>query len=319
MTRILVTGASGFVGKHLTQYLLGLRNVEVFGMCRRFSFQKCVPGVREFHADLLSPASLRKAFRKIKPHRVYHLAGKASVAASLKNPRETFRLNVDGTKNLLEAALAEKCLPRIHIAGSAEVYGNTGRAGRLLTENSLLRPINPYAVSKLAQEFLARQYFLSRGLPIVCTRAFIHIGPGQSEHFVASSFARQSALIALGLKNPEMRVGNLKAVRDFTDVRDVARAYYLALEKGRAGQVYNICTGKPRKVEEILRFYLDALSVRIRVFRESDRSPKADVSFLAGNSRKLRELTGWRPRHTFGQTLNDLLVYWTKRIRDEKK
>jgi GDP-4-dehydro-6-deoxy-D-mannose reductase len=319
MKRVLITGASGFVGQHLSRHLLGLGGIEVFGMRRKSSSQKCVPGVFEFHADILDASSVRKAFRKIKPHRVYHLAGQSSVAESWRDPRKTFRVNVDGTRNLLEAALGEKIAPRIHIAGSAEEYGSQAGNRRLLSELSPLRPVNPYAVSKIAQEFLAVQYALSKKLSIVCTRAFNHFGPGQSDRFVASSFAKQFALIMLGLKKPWIEVGNLKAVRDFTDVRDVVRAYHRVLEKGKSGEVYNVSTGNPREIRDILRFYLRGASVKIKVLSTPARSRTVDASFLVGNARKLQKLTGWRPRIQFEETLCDLLDHWKERILREKK
>lgn len=308
--RILVTGASGFVGRHLSRHLLTFKNTEVFGLCRKRPGQKCVPGVREVYGDILDKASLKKTLRTIRPDRVYHLAGQSSVKDSWSDPKATFRVNVEGTENLLEAVLASGKLPRVHIAGSAEVYGAQGSSGGRLREKIKLKPINPYGRSKAAQEAAAMRYFKKQGLPIIVTRAFNHIGPGQDERFVTPSFAKQVVRIEHGLQRPEIEVGNLDVVRDFTDVRDVVRGYHRALEKGRPGEVYNVASGKARRVREILQFYLKNTSVRIEVRPKESRLRKADIQRLVGDTRKIARDTGWRPKIAFERSLKDILTDW---------
>ncbi len=315
--RVLITGSGGFAGTHLAAYLLSLKKFEVFGLARPGSERKNISGVRELPVDILNFESVRTALKKSKPERIFHLAGQASVALSWNNPQDTFKVNVEGTRNLFEAVLAEKLKTRIHVACSAEQYGVSGNKEKRLREDSAFMPLNPYAVSKIAQEFLACQYFLSKKLPVVCTRAFNHFGPGQSEQFVASSFARQFALIELGLKKPQIEVGNLEAVRDFTDVRDVAMAYYLALEKGKPGEVYNVASGKARKVSQILYFYLKRSSVKIRVISKQART--TDLKNLVGDPKKLLKSAGWSARIPFEKTLADLLTYWKGRVVSEKR
>ena len=315
--RVLITGASGFVGRHLSRLALSKKGTKVYGLVRSArSASSLVPGVRPVRADLLSTRSMLAVLRRVRPHRIYHLAGQASVALSWKLAKRTFEVNVGGTRSLFEAAgrLARRMTGlRIHVAGSADVYGASARTGSKLTEETPLRPVNPYGASKLAQELLALQYHFGRGLFIVRTRAFNHFGPGQSDGFVVPAFARQVARIERGLKKPVLEVGNLKTARDFTDVRDVVRAYWLVMEKGRAGEVYNVASGRARRIADVLKFYLRASSVKIKVRVDRARLRASDVRCLIGDARKLRRLTGWRPRIRFESTLADVLKDWEQR------
>ncbi len=304
--RVLITGATGFVGYHLSVLALSRKGVRVYGLVRRSS-DKLVRGVVPARANLLSKKSMISVLQKTRPDRIYHLAGQASVAHSWKEPKKTFKVNVGGTRALLEAARETGSKARILVCGSADEYGASARARGKITEDFPLKPRSPYGVSKLAQDLLGMHYFSTYGLWIVRTRAFNHLGPGQGLNFVAPSFAKQITDIVSGKQKPEIKVGNLAAVRDFTDVRDVVRAYWLALEKGAVGEVYNVCSGRPRRVSDILRFYLRAASVKIQVNRERSRMRASDIPRLVGDAGKLTRVTRWKPRIRFETTLRDLL------------
>ncbi len=313
--RLLITGAGGFVGRHLSVLALSKKKAQVYGLVRSQAASKLVAGVKPVRGDLLSASSMASVLKKVKPERIYHLAGQASVALSWKEPASTLRVNLGGTRSLLEAVRKTGSRARILVVCSADEYGASARSGRKLTEEAPLVPLNPYGRSKVAQDLLAQEYFRTHGLPIVRTRAFNHFGPGQSDRFVVPGFAKQVALIEAGRQKPQIQVGNLEAVRDFTDVRDVVRAYWLALEKGRAGEVYNVAGGRGRRVADVLRFYLGASSVRIKVRRDRSRLRASDMPFLIGDARKLERQTGWKPRIRFETTLRDVLKDWRKKIR----
>jgi GDP-4-dehydro-6-deoxy-D-mannose reductase len=217
--------------------------------------------------------------------------------------------------NLLEAVRHTGIKPRILVTCSAEGYGASANKVRFLDESAPFAPLNPYSVSKVAQDLLAHQYFLALGQKVVRTRAFSHTGPGQNDSFVAGSFAKQVALIEAGRQKPVIRVGNLKAIRDFTDVRDVVRAYALALEKGKAGEAYNVCSGKGRRISELLDIYLSESSVKIKVKHDPGRQRAGDIPRLVGNPKKFINATGWKPEIPFEQTLRDVLDYWRERVK----
>ena len=311
--RVLITGVTGFAGGHLAQYLSSVKKVELFGFRRARSKKEAPKNVRLLKADLLDKEAVRKALGQIKPDRVFHLAGRASAGQSWQNPGETFKNNVTGTQILLEEIVRQNSRTRVHIAGSAEVYGLCPE-GTKVRENAPFHPLNPYAVSKVAQEAVSLHYFKNYRLPVVITRAFNHIGPGQSESFVSSDFAKQVAAIEAGTSKPVMNVGNLGSVRDFTDVRDMVRAYWLALERGKPGEIYNISSGRGRKVSEILQFYLRHSAVKITVRKSSELRRRMDAPFLVGHAGKFQKQTGWKPEIRFEQSLKDILHDWRKRI-----
>lgn len=317
--RVLITGITGFAGSHLADFLARRDGIQLYGIRRRLvaSFARPVAShaVRFFDCDLRNARAVQRLIRKIRPDRVFHLAAESSVTGSLKAPLGALETNVFGTLNLLEAirtARLGKC--RVHIAGSAQEYGLSGASP--VSERAVLRPQSSYAVSKIAQDLIGRQYFLSFHLKVVRTRAFNHTGPGQRQDFVASSLARQVALIEADRQKPVIHVGNIRAVRDFADVRDVVRAYWLALEKGVPGDVYNICTGVGRSVRDILSVYLSLTDRRIRVKQEAQRMRPGDIPKLIGDPRKFAERTGWRPLIPFEKTLGDLLAYWRKNVKN---
>ena len=297
----MITGSSGFVGRHLTDFLAAKKGVKVFGIHAR-------------DGDVRDAKKVLGLLRKIRPDRIFHLAAQPSVPLSWKDPKQTFQVNLIGTLNLLEAARRLGLRPQIQIAGSSEMYGSAPRDHRI-RETDLLQPMNPYAVSKASQDILAGQYHASLGFEIIRTRAFNHIGPGQSENFVVSNFAKQVASIEAGRQSPVIRVGHLESVRDFTDVRDVVRAYWLALEKGDPGQAYNVCSGVGRKIRQIVDFYLAQSRVKIKFQKDTSRLRLSEVSRIVGNPEKFMKKTGWKPLIPFETTLRDILDDWRLNVK----
>ncbi|NIM58969.1 MAG: NAD-dependent epimerase/dehydratase family protein [Candidatus Aminicenantes bacterium] len=317
--RVLITGITGFAGSHLADYILDNHpEVKLFGLIRWRSRMENILHIQdniELHeGDLKDIVSLKKCLSEIKPDRIFHLAAQSFVPFSWKCPSETFSINALGQINLFEAVLSLKLSPRIQVAGSSEEYGHVYPAEVPMKETNPLRPLSPYAVSKVAQDLLAWQYFKSYGLRTVRTRGFNHTGPRRGEVFICSNFAKQIAEIEKGKKEPVIYVGNLEAKRDFTDVRDTVRAYWLCLEKGKDGDVYNVGTGKPYAMQEILDLLLSMSKVKVKTKLDPARLRPSDVPVLFPDCNKLKELTGWEPKIPFKQSLQDLLDFWRERV-----
>ena len=317
--RVLITGITGFAGSHLAEHILDQHpGSQVFGLVRWRSRMENLEGfVRrvELHeADLKDIVSLRKSLAEIKPDRIFHLAAQSFVPTSWTCPAETFAINAIGQINLFEAILSLKLEPLIQVAGSSEEYGFVGPDEVPMKETNPLRPLSPYAVSKVAQDLLAYQYFRSYGLKTVRTRGFNHTGPRRGEVFICSNFAQQIARIEKGKAEAVIHVGNLEAKRDFTDVRDMVRAYWLTLDKGEPGDVYNIGTGRAHTMQEILDMLLSMSSVPVKVKVDPRRLRPSDVPILLSDSGKFKKLTGWEPRIPLHKTLQDLLEFWRPRV-----
>jgi len=317
--RVLITGITGFAGSHLADYILSEhKDVEIYGIIRwrsrRDNIHHILDRIHLYEADLKEIVSLKKALSQIKPDRIFHLAAQSFVPTSWKCPSETFSINAIGEINLFEAVLGLGINPRIQIAGSSEEYGLVHPDEVPMTEDSQLRPLSPYAVSKVAQDLLAYQYFKSYGLDTVRTRGFNHTGPRRGDVFICSNFAKQIALIEKKRQEPVIFVGNLEAQRDFTDVRDMVRAYWLSLEKGEKGEVYNIGTGKAYRIKEILDRLLSLAGDDVEVKVDPDRLRPSDVPILLSDSTKFRKITGWEPKIPFTQSLSDLLDFWRERV-----
>lgn len=316
---VLITGITGFAGSHLADYILENHpDVKVFGIARWRSRMENLLHIQDqielFEADLKDIVSLKKCMAEIKPDRVFHLAAQSFVPTSWLCPAETFAINSIGQINLFEAILSLGLKSRIQIAGSSEEYGLVYPDEVPMKETNPLRPLSPYAVSKVAQDLLGYQYFQSYGLWTVRTRGFNHTGPRRGDVFICSNFARQIAEIENGKREPVMYVGNLEARRDFTDVRDTVRAYWMSLEKGEPGDVYNIGTGKAYTMQEILDMLLGLSRERVKVETDPKRLRPSDVEILLSDSTKFRKLTGWEPKIPFSQSLQDLLDYWRARV-----
>ena len=317
--RVLITGITGFAGSHLAEYILShFPDVRVYGIVRWRSRMDNISGIIdkiELHeADLKDIISLRKCLAEIKPDRIFHLAAQSFVPTSWKLPAETFAINAIGQINLFEALLGLKMNPRIHVAGSSEEYGQVFPDEVPMKETNPLRPLSPYAVSKVAQDLLAWQYFQSYGMKTVRTRGFNHTGPRRGDVFVTSNFAKQLAEIETGKREPVISVGNLEARRDFTDVRDIVRGYWLCLEKGVDGEAYNIGTGKAYSMREVLDMLLALSKMRVNVKVDPARLRPSDVPILLSDSSKFVSLTGWKPEIPLTQTFKDLLDYWRQKV-----
>ena len=311
--RALITGAAGFVGRHLTTLLARDGAWEIFGIESRPSMS--IPDVRMIVCDLRDDALTRKAIHDCRPDAIFHLAAQANVPVAVASPSDTLINNAVAQINVIEACRAASLDPVILVVSSAEVYGAAAPEDLPLTEQQPFRPANPYAVSKVAQDMLGLQYFLSYGMRIIRVRPFNHIGPGQSDHFVVSNFARQIAEIEAGLADPVVRVGNLDAQRDFLDVRDVVRAYELITRPEFAGEVFNVASGIPRSIRSILDQLVTLSSAEITIQEDPARLRPSDVPMLIGDAGKLTRSTGWEPRIPIEQSLADTLDFWRERIR----
>ncbi len=317
--RTLITGITGLAGSHLAQHLLRHSDAQVHGTIRWRSNRENIAGFeRELilhECDLKDPYAVLRLLQQVRPQRIFHLASQSNVASSWNSPRETLINNITAQLNLFEAVRQEKIEDlRIHVSGSSEEYGLVHENELPVRETNPLRPLSPYAVSKVTQDTLAYQYHQSFGLYIVRTRSFNHTGPGQSDVFVASNFAKQIVEVEMGLREPVIRVGNLEAQRDFTDIRDVVRAYALALDQCKPGEVYNIGSGKAHSIKQLLAVLLGMSRIIIQVEQDPSRMRPSDIPKLVGDMDKFRRQTGWRPRIAFEQTLKDLLDYWRARL-----
>lgn len=298
--RALVTGAGGFVGVHLVRHLEEQGDVVI-------QLERTVDGIDIADADALTDAVVAA-----KPEAVYHLAGAADVGGSWLAPRETFIANALGTLNVLEAS-REAGAERVLAVTSADVYGRVTEAELPLDEQQPLRPVSPYAASKVAADALAQQAWLGHGLPVVRVRAFNHLGPGQSDRFVAPSVA---ARIARNERDggDEVPIGNMTPLRDVTDVRDVVRAYRLLVESGEPGVAYNVCRGRAVSVREIAESLLAMATRPMRLVSDPALQRPVDIPVLVGDNRALREATGWEPTIPLEKTLADVLDDWRTRL-----
>jgi GDP-4-dehydro-6-deoxy-D-mannose reductase len=316
--RVLITGITGFAGSHLAEFLCRKKGIEIYGIERWRSRPENIEHIRDkinlYECDIRDASSVRKVITEIKPHRIFHLAAQSFVPASWTAPAETLTTNIIGQLNVFEAVRQTGINPMIQIAGSSEEYGIVKKNELPIKETNPLRPLSPYAVSKVGQDLLGYQYYMSYKLHIVRTRGFNHSGPRRGDVFVESSFARQIALIEKGKSPPVIYVGNLNAKRDYTDVRDMVRGYWLALEKGSPGEVYNICSGKVYSVREVLDMLLSFANVQPKVKQDPKRMRPSDVPILCGDNRKFVQETGWKNEIPFEVTLKDLLNYWRNKV-----
>ncbi len=315
--RVLITGVTGFAGSHLADFALSHGGVEIFGTARWRSPSQNIEHIADkmtvIDADLRDASSIESLVADIKPTWIFHLAAQSYVVSSWNLPSDTITTNVVGTVNLFEAVRRARYSPRVLVACSSEEYGYVEPDEVPITEKNPLRPLSPYGVSKVGQDLLSYQYFKSYGLDVVRTRAFNHTGPRRGRVFVCSNFAIQIIEAQKGLR-PYVSVGNLDAVRDFTDVRDTVRAYWLALEAGEAGEVYNICSGRGYSIREVLEKLIALSGADVKVRVDAERLRPSDVPLLIGDRTKFTERTGWQPRIPFDQTLSDVLAYWRERI-----
>jgi GDP-4-dehydro-6-deoxy-D-mannose reductase len=316
--RVLVTGGAGFAGSYLVEYLLrqGQEVVVIDRMGNHLANLEHVRNdVRIEQGDLLDPDRMRQVLQDARPQRIYHLAAMSSPQKSFQNPKLAYDLNFTGTLNLLCAWRDLQIESRLLFVSSAAVYGPVDAADVPLGEDAPLRPASPYAGSKAAGEMLALQFFQAYGLPVVRVRPFNHTGPRQMPGYVCSGFARQVAEIDLGLRPPQVMVGNLRVRRDFSDVRDIVRGYYLLLEKGEAGDVYQLCSGVSVSVESVLRRLIALSSQPIQVAVDDARLRPEESPVMCGDPSKVRRAVGWQPEYDLEVTLRDLKLYWEAELQ----
>ena len=317
--KVLITGITGFVGSHLADYLLSLGSIEIHGIERWRSRTENIEHIRDkiklVGCDIRDSISVTETIGKIKPDKIFHLAAQSFVPSSWQAPQESLTTNIIGELNVFEAVRAVNINPVIQIAGSSEEYGLVLPDELPIKETNPLRPLSPYAVSKVGQDFLGYQYYKSYNMNIIRTRAFNHTGPRRGEVFASSNFAKQIVEIEKNKREPVIFVGNLDARRDFSDVRDVVRAYWLATEKCLPGEVYNISSGKALSIKEMLDLLLKISKVKVEIKQDSARMRPSDVNVLLGDNTKFCKQTGWKPEIPFEQTLKDLLEYWRGKIK----
>ncbi|MBN2070499.1 MAG: GDP-mannose 4,6-dehydratase [Candidatus Krumholzibacteriota bacterium] len=312
--KVLITGITGFAGSHLADYCLANQDVDLYGIIRWRSRTENIEHIWDklklLECDLRDASSTRQVVEDIMPDYIFHLAAQSFVPTSWSAPSESLITNIIGQLNIFEAVkkLDLKC--RIQIACSSEEYGMVYPDEVPIKETSPLRPLSPYGVSKVGQDMLGYQYFMSYGMKIVRTRGFNHTGPRRGPVFVCSDFAKQIIDIENGIRKPVMEVGNLDARRDFTDVRDMVRAYWLSLEKGKPGEVYNICSGKSYSIREILDKLVEISGVEVDIKTDKGRLRPSDVPLLEGDYGKFHTDTGWKPEIPVDKTLSDLLDFW---------
>jgi len=317
--RVLITGITGFVGSHLVEYLLANQSqTEIFGIKRWRSPKDNIrhllndPQIKIYDCDLRDLGSLLRVFGEVKPDVIFHLAAQSFVTTSYMAPVDTLECNISGTANLLEALRILKLDPVVHICSSSEVYGQVTQADIPIRETCPLRPVSPYAVSKLGEDMLGFMYWEAYQIRTIRTRMFTHSGPRRGEVFVDSFFAHQVARIELGLQQPVVRVGNLDSIRTFADVRDTVRAYWLLVQKCPPGEVYNIGGDITMTIREMLDLLLGMTNYKKKIDVRVDQAliRPADVTLQIPCSDKFKAATGWKPEIPYRQTLLDMLNYW---------
>lgn len=305
--RTLITGANGFAGTYLVEHLSNTVSAELHGVGlnapnnpARFNSYASL--------DMRNREEVSAYIKEVQPDEIYHLAAQASPARSHTDPWNTLEINIRSQLNVLLACLEHDLRPRIIVISSGDIYHVTPDQIPL-KESTPLKSSSPYSLSKITQDMMALQYYESYGLDIIRVRPFNHVGPGQTANFVVPDFAMQIARIEHGLQEPVMRVGNLSAQRDFTDVRDVVRAYALLMQHGRAGQVYNIASGKAITIQMVLDTLLSFTEVSIDVQVDPNRLRPVDIPVISGDYSRLHDLTGWNPIIPFDQTLHDVMEH----------
>ncbi|MBM3707305.1 MAG: NAD-dependent epimerase/dehydratase family protein [Actinobacteria bacterium] len=336
--KILITGIAGFVGRHLLSRIAdgnkiykkdskkgGIlkRDDKILGVDLKIDNTAVKDLTNIFseidlqEVNLVVREKVYKVVEKFKPEKIYHLAAQSSVSYSWNNPVETMETNVFGGLNIFNAVMKYCQLCKILVACTAEEYaGFNNFKNEAIKENFKIEPANPYAISKAAIDFFAATYYRVNRLPVYISRSFNHIGPGQSDRFVASDFAKQIVEIENGKIRPVMLVGNIEVYRDFLDVRDVVEAYCAILEKGRAGEAYNVCSGIKRKISDILDVLLSYSSVKnIEIKVDKSKMRPIDVISIYGDNSKLKLHTGWKPEYDIKGSLKDTLNWWRERSK----
>lgn len=316
--KVLITGINGFVGSHLAD-LLASEGYPVSGMALTRDLTPLSQVERQIsvaYGDIRSRKDVENVLAEVKPDCIYHLAGSSFVPDAEADPRLVYEVNVLGTLNILEAVRSSHPSSKILIVGSGEVYGNVPEAALPVNEDYPLKPTSPYGVTKACADLVAYQYATAYQMDVVRVRPFNHIGPRQSEQFVCSSFAKQIVEIEKGIRKPILNIGNLETRRDFTDVRDVVKAYQMVMEKAHGGDVYNVGSGRAWKIGDIVKILISESTVKdIKLQQQQVRTRSNDIPVMLCNAFKLERDWGWKPEICMEQTLQDLLDYWRKTVR----
>lgn len=316
MARVLITGVGGFAGYHLVNLLR--EKHELFGFDHKpVTAIEYLGRVTYRSMDINDKQAVVDFVKEAKPQYIFHLAALSSVAQSWEAPESTYKVNIFGELNLFAAALALKVKPRILVACSSQEYGHVKSENMPIKEEYSLVPDSPYAASKVCQDIIGLQYSLGYHLPVVRSRSFNHTGPAQTEAFVCSDFAKQIAEIEAGAREPKIMVGNLDAKRDFSDVRDVVRAYWMLAETGAAGEAYNVCSGRAYSAGEILEKLLALSDKKISFAVDPTKNRPSDIPILVGDNRKISADVGWQPAISIDETLADLLDWWRAKLKHE--
>jgi GDP-4-dehydro-6-deoxy-D-mannose reductase len=313
----LVTGSTGFAGMYLVQHLIE-RGCSVYGTYLTKPSDPKVKGVQLLECDIRDATRLRRIMRRVRPRRIYHLAAFSSVQESFQDWNAVYEVNFWGTFNVLESARQVAPKARIMVVSSGECYGAVSPKSLPVTERHPFSPQSPYGLSKAAADMLANFYAHKHGLHVIRARPFNHTGPGQAPAFVCSDFARQIAAIDLGICPPLIRVGNLEVERDFSDVRDVVRAYELLLEKAQPGGAYNVASGKPTRLADIVRLLTSFSTRAVRVLTQRQRYRSGEAPTLYGSYHKLHQATNWKPQYTLRRTLFDLYQSWREKLQEQR-
>ena len=315
MKRALIIGVAGFVGSYLIDHIQKhcVWSIVVTKMPQE---TMACPGVDICDLDILAPEAIERLLEEQRPDYIFHLAAQSSVAVSWKNPGLTVDVNVKGSLNVLDAVRKLDYKPRVLLIGSGEEYGHVRENEVPVREDNVLRPGNIYAATKACQNMIGAIYAQAYGMDVMMVRAFNHVGPNQSPIFVVADFCKQTAEIEAGLKEPVIKVGNLSARRDFSDVRDVVRAYVELMEKGKAGETYNVGSGNAVEIRKILDMILCRSKKEIQVEVEPSRMRPVDVPVIEADISKLKACTGWKQKITLEETIQDTLEYWRQKLKE---
>lgn len=317
MAKILITAASGFAGSYLTKHLLerGETSIAATYLSDLGPIEQLKDTIETYQLDFQDKKAVEDLIEKTKPEKVYHLVALPNAGDSFKDPEKTLVNNIVTELNLLEALRKQNMLStRVLLITSADTYGVVNPSDLPIDEDTPFHPASPYAVSKVAQDYLGLQYFLAYTMPIIRVRPFNHIGPLQTPSFAVPAFCRKIALIEKGKMEPVLTVGRIDTKRDFTDVRDMVSAYKLVMEKGKPGDVYNIGSGKSTKIEDILHMLLSKAKVEIHIKTDESLFRPNDPSELVCDNTKVKNLTDWEPKIPLEQTLSETLDYWRKNV-----
>ena len=317
--KVLITGLTGLIGIHLARFIVEDGQHEVFGFKRWRSnvdpLRDILDAVELIEGDVTDPVAVETAIERVRPDRLYHLAAQSYPSESMIAPAATFVTNVVGTVHVLEAVRRFAPACKVHLACSSAQYGIVRPDEVPIAEEHPCRPVNPYGTSKLAQELLGRQYFDTYGLQVYMTRSFNHIGPWQDGRTSVQAFALQLAKAQLGLQEPVVRVGNLFPRRDYLDVRDAIRALWVLPDRGEAGEVYNLCSGRAPSVADMLETLIDLAGIDVRIEQDERLMRPVDEPILLGDHSKLTRATGWEPQLPFRESLASILEHWRDRLK----